>query len=271
MWITSYPVSVRQAAQKERKPWLALTRRLNGPVVLLQDIIEVRHQPVLAAGVQRSFTLELSDRGRVSRMPMVLLPADVTDCMWLYWKIAEGLRHEVNGMFGRQPVLRDFRWRLGGIFSDYLGIPQNFTVAIGFDSDLTRLLRVLRNLAVTPKPKVILLLDEIERLLPTALGKSDFAGFFDFFSYLRGISQENENFVIIVTGANAAITEAPQLEGRDNPVFNFFKEVYLPHLEPAECSKMIRVLLIFGSTCCSGFAFGERNGLGQGSPFIPAA
>src|SRR5271167_4281400 len=89
---------------------------LDGPVVLLQDIIEVRHQPVLAAGVQRSFTLELSDRGRVSRMPMVLLPADVTDCMWLYWKIAEGLRHEVNGMFGRQPVLRDFRWRLGGIF-----------------------------------------------------------------------------------------------------------------------------------------------------------
>ena len=43
---------------------------LDGPVVLLQDIIEVRHRPVLAAGVQRSFTLELSDRGRVSRMPI---------------------------------------------------------------------------------------------------------------------------------------------------------------------------------------------------------
>src|ERR1700738_5324308 len=43
---------------------------LDGPVVLLQDIIEVRHRPVLAAGVQRSFTLELSDRGRVRRMPI---------------------------------------------------------------------------------------------------------------------------------------------------------------------------------------------------------
>ena len=42
----------------------------HGPVVLLQDIIEVRHRLVLAAGVQRSFTLELSDRGRVSRMPI---------------------------------------------------------------------------------------------------------------------------------------------------------------------------------------------------------
>jgi hypothetical protein len=36
---------------------------LEWPGVLLQDSIEVR---VLAAGVQRSFTLELSDRGRVS-------------------------------------------------------------------------------------------------------------------------------------------------------------------------------------------------------------
>src|ERR1700731_3910029 len=43
---------------------------LDGPVVLLQDIIEVRHRPVLAAGVQRSFTLELSDGGRVSPMPI---------------------------------------------------------------------------------------------------------------------------------------------------------------------------------------------------------
>ena len=43
---------------------------LDGPVVLLQDIIEVRHRPVLTAGVQRSFTLELSDRVRVSRMPI---------------------------------------------------------------------------------------------------------------------------------------------------------------------------------------------------------
>jgi hypothetical protein len=43
---------------------------LDGPVVLLQDIIEVRPRRVPAAGVQRSFTLELSDRGRVSRMPI---------------------------------------------------------------------------------------------------------------------------------------------------------------------------------------------------------
>lgn len=173
---------------------------------------------------------------------LLTLPADVTDPRWLYWKIAQLLKHDVEEMFGRQTSLRDFRWRVGGNFEDFLAIPKDFSVATGFDSDLTRLLKLFRNIAVTPKPKVILLLDEIERLLPTALGKSDFVGFFDFFSYLRGISQENDNFVVIVTGANPAVTEASQFERRDNPVFNFFKEVYLPHLEPAECNKMIRVL-----------------------------
>jgi hypothetical protein len=39
---------------------------LDCTVALFQDVIEVRHRPVPAAGVQRSFTLELSDRGWVS-------------------------------------------------------------------------------------------------------------------------------------------------------------------------------------------------------------
>src|ERR1700756_3903068 len=39
---------------------------LDRTVVLFQDVIEVRHRSVPAAGVQRSFTLELSDRGRIS-------------------------------------------------------------------------------------------------------------------------------------------------------------------------------------------------------------
>jgi hypothetical protein len=39
---------------------------LDRTVVLFQDVTEVRHRPVPAAGVQRSFTLELSDRGWVS-------------------------------------------------------------------------------------------------------------------------------------------------------------------------------------------------------------
>src|SRR5215469_11223689 len=55
---------------KRTKTLIGVNPSLDGPVVLLQDIVEVRHRPVLAAGVQRSFALELSDHGRVSRMPI---------------------------------------------------------------------------------------------------------------------------------------------------------------------------------------------------------
>jgi len=173
---------------------------------------------------------------------LLRLPSDVKDCRWLYWKIGETLHRDIKSSLGKLSTIDSFRWRLGGNFEDYLAIPSDFPVSTAFDSDLTRLLSALRSLHITPRPKVAILLDEVERLLPTSLGKSDFLGFFDFFSYLRGVSQENDNFIIIVTGANAAILEAPQFEQKDNPVFNFFKEIYLPHLEAAECSRMIRVL-----------------------------
>lgn len=188
----------------------------------------------------RRRSIELGDI--VIYLDLLRLPADVTDSRWLYWRIADELKQQVDALFGRQQSVRDFRWRVGGQFEDYPAVPKDFSIATAFDSDLTRILRVLRELPITPKPKVAVLLDEVERLLPTALGKTDFVGFFDFFSYLRGTSQENDNFVMVITGANAAVTELPQFDGRDNPVFNFFKELYLPHLEPNECSKMIRVL-----------------------------
>ena len=154
------------------------------------------------------------------------VPSDISDCRWIYWKLGADLREQ-----GARLPLQGFRWRLGGEFQDFLDIPSSFPVATAFDSDLTRLLQAIRNSALSPRPKIVLLLDEIERLLPTRLGKAGFEGFFEFFSYLRGIAQENQEFVMTVTGANAAVSEAAQFQGRDNPVFNYFKEVYLQLLE----------------------------------------
>jgi hypothetical protein len=170
------------------------------------------------------------------------IPADINDCGWLYYTIAESMRAGMHNLAAHHHVVRDFKWRLAGQFLDYLDVPPNFRIASAFDSDLSRLLQVLSQLTLTPKPKLVLLLDEVERILPTAIGKAGLEGFFDFFSYLRGVSQRSGNFVLIVTGANTAIAEAAQFSGRDNPVFNFFREIYLPHLEAVECSKMIRIL-----------------------------
>jgi cold shock CspA family protein/tetratricopeptide (TPR) repeat protein len=165
------------------------------------------------------------------------VPSDISDCRWIYWKLGAELKDHAS----RLP-LQGIRWRLGGEFQDFLDIPSSFPVATAFDSDLTRLLYAIRKSEYSPRPKVVLLLDEIERLLPNKLGKAGFEGFFEFFSYLRGIAQENPEFVLMVTGANAAVSEAAQFQGRDNPAFNYFKEVYLQLLEFNECAAMLKVL-----------------------------
>lgn len=168
---------------------------------------------------------------------LLRVPSDVSDCGWLYWKIADELRRAVTHL-----PLPALKWRVGGAFADFLDIPSTFPIATAFDSDLSKLLNVIRTTPIRPRPRVVVLLDEIERLLPTLLGKPGFAGFFDFFGYLRGVSQEHREFILIITGANASIGETAQFDRRDNPVFNYFKEVYLSPLEPLECTLMMRAL-----------------------------
>ncbi len=138
--------------------------------------------------------------------------------------------------------LRGIRWRLGGVHSDYFDVPDSFPVATAFDSDLTQVLNSIKKTNLNPRPKVVLMLDEIERIVPNSLGKEGFTGFFDFFSYIRGVAQESDDFVPLITGANAAIAEKAQFAGRDNPVFNFFREIYLPLLRTSESTKMIQTL-----------------------------
>jgi tetratricopeptide (TPR) repeat protein len=183
-------------------------------------------------------------------MDLLALPEDVNETRWLYWDLGTQLLAKSQHL-----VDADFQWRLGGVFSDYLAIPADFPVATAFDSDLKRVLSVIENATITPRPKVVLMLDEIERLLPTGLGEPGFRGFFGFFSYFRGVSQQTEDFTMIVTAANPAIQERAQFEGRDNPVFNYFKEVYLKFFEPAECRQMITQLgrgmgIVFGGDSC---------------------
>ena len=168
---------------------------------------------------------------------LLRVPADVSDARWIYWKIALELTERLS-----RAGVRIQSSRLGGKFADFLDIPAEYPVATAFDSELTQALRLIRSANVTPRPKIIVMLDEIERVLPNSLGKEGFNGFFDLFSYLRGVAQESDDFVVIVTGANASVAEAAQFGGKDNPFFNFFKEIYLPMLQVEETSHMVRTL-----------------------------
>lgn len=169
---------------------------------------------------------------------LLRVPSDVKSFRWIYWKISTELFEIVS----LNQKIRGINWKLGGRFESFLDIPDGFAVATAFDADLTSLLKRVQELPSANRPKIVLLLDEIERLLPNAQGKEGLAGYFDFFSYIRGVSQETDHFSLVVTGANAAISEIAQFQGRDNPAFNFFKQVYLRLLPSPECNAMLTVL-----------------------------
>ncbi|MFS2218220.1 hypothetical protein ACCD08_27245 [Telluria sp. Tellsp104] len=166
------------------------------------------------------------------------IPSDITDFKWVYWRLADELYRVA---VANQKIPR-IKWRLGGQYESFLDIPTNYPVATAFDADLITLMKAISGLSADARPRIVLLLDEIERLLPNAQGKEGLVGYFDFFSYIRGVSQGNQNFSLVVTGANAAVSEIAQFEGRDNPAFNFFKEVYLRLLPPQDCNAMLTAL-----------------------------
>ncbi|HVW53973.1 MAG TPA: hypothetical protein VHC91_26795 [Trinickia sp.] len=169
---------------------------------------------------------------------LLRVPGDVRDFKWIYWRLSS----ELHRLTSLNASLKLWKWRLGGRFESFLDIPENFAVATAFDADLTGILKAIDHLPADSRPKLVFLLDEIERLLPNSQGKEGLSGYFDFFSYVRGVSQESNSFSLVVTGANAAISETAQFEGRDNPAFNFFKEIYLRLLPSPECNAMLTVL-----------------------------
>jgi tetratricopeptide (TPR) repeat protein len=171
-------------------------------------------------------------------LDLLAVPEGVTDTGFLYWDLANQLKNNSKHL----NLTEQIKWRLGGNYENILDIPQDFRISVAFDSDLKAVLRLISSTQLSPSPKVVLILDEVERLLPTRLGEPGFSGFFAFFSYFRGVAQQTKDLTLIVTAANPSIQEAAQFDGRDNPVFNFFKETYLKLLEQEECSKMISTL-----------------------------
>jgi hypothetical protein len=105
------------------------------------------------------------------------------------------------------------------------------------DSDI-RLLRATIRKNDDVAFKIVIMFDEVERILPGP-NTEPLKGYDNLFAYLRGICQEDEAVVWIITGANPAICDTPQWEGRDNPVFKFYKEMFIPPLEKHECKEMV--------------------------------
>jgi hypothetical protein len=84
----------------------------------------------------------------------------------------------------------------------------------------------------------ILILDEVDRMLPTE-SDAGFQDFEPFLAALRGLFQQHRFLIPIVISVDPSISRTSRWDERDNPMFKFFKELFLSPFEREECFEMI--------------------------------
>lgn len=165
------------------------------------------------------------------------------DCAYLYWRLGHSLQEVLESK--RQLGLRvgDVALKLGSEASyEALDKPEEKN-ALRFDEDVTQLLKILSISETTASSKIVITIDELEWMLPVPGHSSGFRGYAEFFAHLRGIAQTTKGkLVSVVTAANPAVSEQGKWDSRDNPVFQFYKDMFLPPLAPEECNEMIEKL-----------------------------
>lgn len=128
-------------------------------------------------------------------------------------------------------------------FSD-LSQAQRNDAALIFVEDMQKLLDAIRKQELEGVNRVVVVLDELERLLPVS-GQTPIEGYLEFFGMLRGLMQNERNrglLSCIVVAANASISERGYWDDRENPVFALYKPTFLPPFSLRESDEMIRTL-----------------------------
>ena len=222
----NFPVSGRRFFGREQE-LAALTRAIDtGTPVGLFGLRKVGKTSLLKK------LKEKRPQDLVAYVDLQSVPAGVADAGYIYWELANQLRAELSQKYPK--LEQGLHFSLAGKYQSYSQISNIGLLAAQFDGDI----RLLKSITSAATAKVVVLIDEIERLLPSQ-NNTGFAGFADFLAYLRGRAQQDSNFVSIVTGANPSVSEVSQWDGRDNPVFKFFREMFLPPLEKVECDEMV--------------------------------
>jgi tetratricopeptide (TPR) repeat protein len=149
------------------------------------------------------------------------------DCNYLYKKLIEELTRDFKFKFPHDtlPELELMPYNPRG------------DAKMDFSSDLLTLNDYLQE--KYGSTKIVLLLDEIEQLIPGSLEEDGFRSFNEFLGAIRGISQRYRFLVSIVVGVNPRITRTDRWGTKDNPMFQFYKEVFLPFFNEKDCSRMI--------------------------------
>jgi hypothetical protein len=191
------------------------------------------------------------------------------NCDPLYWEFERDLYLRLRE---RNQEAADLL-RLGKVerFSD---LPENGSRAgLLFAEDLRAFLDALSTSKISGIRRIVIVLDELERILPVA-GQPGINGYVEFFGLLRGLAQTERYRGLlssVVVAANATISERGYWEGRENPVFALYKPVFLPPLSEVECVEMIRSLgkgmSVYWDDDATSAVFAETGG----HPFLTRA
>ena len=236
LYSSTLPVSGRRFFGRER--------------LLLQLTDEVHHGQFLGIyGLRKmgktSLIYQLRDeklRGEAVAYVDLQASAALTmkDCAPLYWELERDLYLRLRERNKEAAELL----RMGKVerFSD---LPEGGTRAgLLFAEDLRAFLDTLSAGKMLSIKHLVIVLDELERILPVAEQRG-INGYVEFFGLLRGLAQTERYRGLlssVVVAANATISERGYWEGRENPVFALYKPVFLPPLSDHECEEMIRTL-----------------------------
>lgn len=153
-------------------------------------------------------------------------------CDEIYFRLSAAVRRELRIKFPDVPAIPS---RLIE-FDSSRTYPS---IATDFHNELLKIKEALESQG--QQPRVLLLLDEIELLLPSEQGKG-FFGFEDFFGQIRGLYQQ-EGFILSgVIGADPNACRAGKWGDRDNPIFQYYDEIFLSPLDRSECDQMVQGL-----------------------------
>jgi len=180
-----------------------------------------------------------SDTDIVAYVDLLEIPAAVKNCDYVYWLLGNEFAKDIKNKYPE--IAKYLNFDMFGIY-DKIDTLMDKPISLLFDSDIKTLRRAITKQNLDSSPKIIILLDEIERLLPSSSSLKPFEGYIDFFSYWRGQAQHHRDIVTVITGANPAITEQSQWEKIDNPVYQFYKEEFIPPMNYHECSTMLNEL-----------------------------
>jgi hypothetical protein len=185
----------------------------------------------------------------------------------IYWELERDLHQR---LVERYPLAAQLL-RLGKAprFSE-LSTDEKENCALLFGEDVRELLEHIATGRSKGLKRVIIVLDELERILP--LGEQPGVhGYIEFFGLLRGLAQTERyrgKLSSVVVAANASISEKSFWQNRENPVFALYKPIFLPPFSDKDTFDMVkgigRGMSVYWQEAALGKVFAEAGG----HPFI---